>query len=76
MKRLQQCQREDPSFDSRNDESFRSAIRSLSIYDYKVGYLAGQGFDKEWGCPNEVNMVIDLELFQANRKLQRIRPRV
>jgi len=53
LKRLQKCQEEDPCFDSKDDETFRRAIRSLSIYDYKVSFLADKGFDKAWGCPNE-----------------------
>lgn len=34
----------DPYFDCANDAHFRQAIRELSVYDIKVGFLKTKGF--------------------------------
>jgi len=52
LNKITQCIREDPNFNSKNDEDFKRAIRQISIYDYKQAYLTDKGFEKEWGCPN------------------------
>ena len=48
-----------PSFNPKDDAHFKKAIREISIYDFKVEYLEGKGFRKEWGCPNEVTQTTD-----------------
>lgn len=52
--KLDECRKNDPYFNPKDDSHFKKAIRELSIYDLKVDFLAGKGYREEWGCPNEV----------------------
>ena len=45
-----------PNFNPRDDAHFKKAIREVSIYDFKIGFLERKGYRKEWGCPNEVRL--------------------
>jgi hypothetical protein len=46
--------RNNPGFDSKNDQHFKAAIRELGIYEFKVQFLKEKGLREEWGCPNLV----------------------
>jgi hypothetical protein len=55
--KLDECRKNDPYFNPKDDSHFKKAIRELSIYDLKVDFLAGKGYREEWGCPNEVQII-------------------
>lgn len=53
--KLRDSKRNNPAFDSKNDNNFKAAIRELGIYEFKVRFLTEKGLRPEWGCPNLVN---------------------
>lgn len=50
--------RNNPGFDSKNDQHFKAAIRELGIYEFKVQFLREKGLREEWGCPNLVYQLL------------------
>lgn len=58
ISKLQQQKAKNPYFDSNNDTQFRKIIRELNIYAKKIEFFERKGFKPEWGCPNEVYMLI------------------
>jgi hypothetical protein len=53
-KKLRKLSAEDPSFDCKNDEHYKVAVRQVNVYRLRADFLEQTGYSAEWGCPNEV----------------------